>query len=158
MGWVSKRFNTQPPEGGCPRRDAQHIRRTRFNTQPPEGGCFIARPCFVVIQSFNTQPPEGGWQQKAYQCQHRAGFNTQPPEGGCKSDFAICALPSVSTHSRLKAAAGAAGRRRGRGCFNTQPPEGGCQVGRAGIGNAGRFNTQPPEGGWTAFLTLTTQQ
>ena len=37
-----------------------------------------------------------------------AGFNTQPPEGGCVRHRVILLLGLVSTHSRPKAAAGAA--------------------------------------------------
>ena len=34
-------FNTQPPEGGCSRKDSIKPRVTGFNTQPPEGGCIF---------------------------------------------------------------------------------------------------------------------
>ena len=33
------RFNTQPPEGGCPLRKMTAHSLRSFNTQPPEGGC-----------------------------------------------------------------------------------------------------------------------
>ena len=32
----------------------------RFNTQPPEGGCKSASTLAFAIVGFNTQPPEGG--------------------------------------------------------------------------------------------------
>ena len=54
------------------------------------------------------------------------GFNTQPPEGGWVTINGKAIVPTVSTHSRLKAA----GQTRSPAkavcpCFNTQPPEGG---------------------------------
>ena len=55
---------------------------------------------------FNTQPPEGGCRLTNRSLIANAGFNTQPPEGGCYViPFASCFLLTVSTHSRLKAAA-----------------------------------------------------
>ena len=57
-------------------------RAARFNTQPPEGGC-IRVSCFNRCDCrFNTQPPEGGWAMAALMTDN----------------------PSVSTHSRPKAA------------------------------------------------------
>ena len=39
-------------------------RRTkRFNTQPPEGGWLAPAPRYGAVFGFNTQPPEGGWIQ-----------------------------------------------------------------------------------------------
>ena len=53
-------------------------------------------------------------------------FNTQPPEGGWVFNHALANPQGVSTHSRLKAAAGLSEDGRGKGqSFNTQPPEGG---------------------------------
>ena len=34
------RFNTQPPEGGCPVYKRHDNLSVSFNTQPPEGGCY----------------------------------------------------------------------------------------------------------------------
>ena len=102
---TTRRFNTQPPEGGCRRQCGWFLNRGGFNTQPPEGGCaFIGRIIFRGM-CFNTQPPEGGCldsqaQQAMFEWfQHTAArrrlrygagsvcegasFNTQPPEGGC---------------------------------------------------------------------------
>ena len=48
-------------------------------------------------------------------------FNTQPPEGGCIKFFSLLNNNLVSTHSRPKAAAGVARRRKPlKLCFNTQ--------------------------------------
>ena len=108
------------------------------------------KPVQITITfGFNTQPPEGGWQKMQILRTVGAGFNTQPPEGGWVISIIKYPAPSVSTHSRLKAAGKfelhivvgivvsthsrlkAAGRRRGRSSLMI-----------------GRFNTQPPEGGW----------
>ena len=83
---------------------------------------------------FNTQPPEGGWVYGRLIVRLNFCFNTQPPEGG----WVIHAkqqgiLPSVSTHSRPKAA--------GRWCR---------RCGRRDYG----FNTQPPEGGWVQGVII----
>ena len=55
-----RRFNTQPPEGGCERCRRHAARLPRFNTQPPEGGCGGQWTTPTYRRSFNTQPPEGG--------------------------------------------------------------------------------------------------
>ena len=54
----------------------------RFNTQPPEGGCGSLRVSMRAKDSFNTQPPEGGWPTCSAAANPALGFNTQPPEGG----------------------------------------------------------------------------
>ena len=143
-----RRFNTQPPEGGCvdlyqiepvykvsthSRPKAAAARTTPstpsppgFNTQPPEGGCKVGITALPGLFCFNTQPPEGGcWLKADNRCRYVC-FNTQPPEGGC-----LLAVPSLAIAC----------------CFNTQPPEGGCPVHYMAIRNIGSFNTQPPEGG-----------
>ena len=77
-------FNTQPPEGGCVRKDQNAIMATSFNTQPPEGGCPYNgapnRPNDIV--STHSRPKAAA----------------QPP-------LHIYDRPTVSTHSRPKAAA-----------------------------------------------------
>ena len=67
-GRGSRRFNTQPPEGGWRSRLSRVAGRICFNTQPPEGG-WAARHTLTLssIGCFNTQPPEGGWQSPATQ-------------------------------------------------------------------------------------------
>ena len=77
-------FNTQPPEGGCGRRDASRPRRTGVSTH--------SRPKAAA----RKRKPRG----RCALC-----FNTQPPEGGCFADGGGDALKRVSTHSRPKAAA-----------------------------------------------------
>ena len=120
----------------------------RFNTQPPEGGWIEKFKMKLFFRCFNTQPPEGGWRLIPFFLRLRLGFNTQPPEGGWNADLANPYCGNVSTHSRLKAAGSdfyygymdkdvsthsrlkAAGwswcyARFWGSCFNTQPPEGG---------------------------------
>ena len=36
---ADRRFNTQPPEGGCSHLASRSCAANGFNTQPPEGGC-----------------------------------------------------------------------------------------------------------------------
>ena len=143
----------------------------RFNTQPPEGGWLVRRRICGRFISFNTQPPEGGWDVIMVERKGRDAVSTHSrlkAAGLChlpKTKLArvsthsrlkaagLCHLPKtklarVSTHSRLKAAGTmlnnaafladvsthsrlkAAGSletmpRRSKPCFNTQPPEGG---------------------------------
>ena len=76
------RFNTQPPEGGCPCFFWCAFLVTCFNTQPPKGGW--TRPVLTIFRplSFNTQPPKGGWAKILIPFEENTGFNTQPPKGG----------------------------------------------------------------------------
>ena len=122
------RFNTQPPEGGWPkkRRGRDWLYRC-FNTQPPEGGWSTilsggcdeevfqhtaARRRLALIYSFATlvfdvsthSRPKAAAQQNLHNSQWRFSFNTQPPEGGWLMKLLA---PNM------------------RNCFNTQPPEGG---------------------------------
>ena len=65
----------------------------------------------------------------------------------------VISMPSVSTHSRPKAAAlpsrdliaDSVG-------FNTQPPEGGCGLPNIDESRKSSFNTQPPEGGCLLYI------
>ena len=121
----------------------------RFNTQPPEGGC----ACHVLPApqacGFNTQPPEGGCIIESYKfCQDDVSTHSRP-KAAAKSKEQTGVTAAVSTHSRPKAAAHTGGRvganqlqfqhtaarrrllrppavRPCRAGFNTQPPEGGC--------------------------------
>ena len=127
IGQQLRRFNTQPPEGGCFHPANPATFRIRFNTQPPEGGC----PCFGVFQNFQKKFQHTAARRRLPSHLHMlkiirmfqhtaarrrllaekralhpaAGFNTQPPEGGCQPCSLICSSSD---------------------CFNTQPPEGGC--------------------------------
>ena len=72
-----------------------------------------------------------------------------------KQAFFTCQKPTVSTHSRLKAAGERASAHWYRiGRFNTQPPEGGWQAALERVKGYIRFNTQPPEGGWLRKIYL----
>ena len=151
---TSKRFNTQPPEGGCMvymllnRKDLQfqHTATRRwlphphgawiwqsqgFNTQPPEGGCPIlccSRPKIMGFQHTATRR----WLQRHRQEHRPAPFVSthSHPKVAALYSLHLLLLGCVSTHSHPKVAASArlvgAGAHRG---FNTQPPEGGCTGG-----------------------------
>ena len=102
---TTKRFNTQPPEGGWELLMFDDFYKGRFNTQPPEGGWLILPDWDSSIRCFNTQPPEGGWDPLGVVRQAIKCFNTQPPEGGWNHPcFGKCKSRRVSTHSRPKAA------------------------------------------------------
>ena len=78
----SRRFNTQPPEGGwnAPRHFAAHSRS--FNTQPPEGGWVrLGLPLTDVPVSTHSRLKAAG-RLKSPIPYGNLGFNTQPPEGG----------------------------------------------------------------------------
>ena len=80
--WLSRCFNTQPPEGGWLLLAVIILTAFGFNTQPPEGGWFICYGLFEALKCFNTQPPEGGWGRRSKVLSIHLSFNTQPPEGG----------------------------------------------------------------------------
>ena len=76
-----------------------------FNTQPPEGGWNYFSNGTAVVYRFNTQPPEGGWRDLKGRVKEICSFNTQPPEGGWSYPQAADPIfTAVSTHSRPKAA------------------------------------------------------
>ena len=56
----------------------------RFNSQPPEGGWVFRWPQTMPAQCFNSQPPEGGWKNAYVTTGRTIRFNSQPPEGGWK--------------------------------------------------------------------------
>ena len=171
-------FNTQPPEGGCPR-NLKKFRGERgvsthsrpkaaapppilfpleircFNTQPPEGGCghFHLNPRH--IQRFQHTAARRRLPLRLLLLPTRHSFNTQPPEGGCReASKEIATTVLVSTHSRPKAAADRYVRSQcAKHCFNTQPPEGGCITIFSFLLSNTCFNTQPPEGGCWRLIT-----
>ena len=122
-------FNTQPPEGGCPKPRSPSPSCRCFNTQPPEGGCTsFFTDIKSLIVSTRSRPKAAGINpvgRKLYEWfQHAAarrrlfwpkpalpdlqGFNTQPPEGGCQLAAQFNLGSGVSTRSRPKAAVKAA--------------------------------------------------
>ena len=50
MSVTGMRFNTQPPEGGCPRAAPRRHALRSFNTQPPEGGCSLLENSLKIRQ------------------------------------------------------------------------------------------------------------
>ena len=172
-----------------------------FNTQPPEGGCLKRQPsaaCLVVsthshpkVAAKATEIEAGGrlfqhtatrrWlpQAPALGCVP-CGFNTQPPEGGCDIGHGGQRGCGVSTHSHPKVAAsakspnisdvawfqhtatrrwlhGAISMSVGDAGFNTQPPEGGCRCMTKQSWKYGSFNTQPPEGGCIGLAAISSK-
>ena len=53
MRWrvrLSACFNTQPPEGGCPKVFMMPSSIGCFNTQPPEGGCLQSKNIDFIVE------------------------------------------------------------------------------------------------------------
>ena len=78
-----RRFNTQPPEGGCFLYNGLAPAQGCFNTQPPEGGCAVklcGNPKTLV--STHSHPKVAADFLDGRNHVYRR-FNTQPPEGGC---------------------------------------------------------------------------
>ena len=100
----------------------------RFNTQPPEGGCKSASTLAFAIVGFNTQPPEGGCLGE--NIQQRSDFLVSThshPKVAAANHWRAEAAKEVSTHSHPKVAASTAiNGLLEQARFNTQPPEGGC--------------------------------
>ena len=103
----ARRFNTQPPEGGCNDRRCEEYNTERVSThsRPKAAANRFSQLLFILALFQHTAarrrllPPQQQLTRKHY------GFNTQPPEGGCiyKPIWQVAS-----------------------DCFNTQPPEGGC--------------------------------
>ena len=80
--------------------------RRRFNTQPPEGGCdypqAFAWPSWLFQHTATRRWLLGVLlsPSRRFQC-----FNTQPPEGGCLPSLVTTSSDNVSTHSHPKVAA-----------------------------------------------------
>ena len=120
-------FNSQPPEGGWDKHNAEDVDSDMvsthsrpkaagwwllllaadsicFNSQPPEGGWWVIKISVKPWWRFNSQPPEGGWLIAFGVSIISVGFNSQPPEGGWAGNFGAHGISQVSTHSRPKAA------------------------------------------------------
>ena len=121
-----RRFNTQPPEGGCPQHKAHRA----------HGLLFQHTAARRRLRAGRSGPPGAGW------FQHTAARRRLPPDKNRKAPDR-----RVSTHSRPKAAARARGRNRTwPPGFNTQPPEGGCRAQQTMKRKVGRFQHTPPMG------------
>ena len=103
---------------------------------------------------FNTQPPEGGWVFVVGVFDIDARFQHTAARrrlGSINSQHE--AMPTVSTHSRPKAAGDSGSHSpKKSSSFNTQPPEGGWVSKMGQVVAIYSFNTQPPEGGWFPIL------
>ena len=124
-------FNTQPPEGGCPRHQLVKADGGEVSThsRPKAAAASVieleSEPLFqhtAARRRLRCLSPHC-FANRMFQ--HTAARRRLPPAAATPA-----AATPVSTHSRPKAAACA-----DRGCrpknrgFNTQPPEGGCPVG-----------------------------
>ena len=168
--WI-RRFNSQPPEGGCSQRCRLAAHQQSFNSQPPEGGCPSKRATLSPFVGFNSQPPEGGchrfrllqWPGSRFQftaARRRLPASTAggflPPMfqftaarrrllDGQFFELKIILFQFTAARRRLRRAV-TIGWLRGL-CFNSQPPEGGCFRMVKSMLKSGCFNSQPPEGG-----------
>ena len=113
---------------------ARHSTR-RFNTQPTEGGCILRLLVKNDIKTVSTHSrPKAAAQNRPMQYCPASSFNTQPPEGGCQKKILLSLLSALFQHT--------AARRRlpakkadffSQNSFNTQPPEGGCSLPKKAI-------------------------
>ena len=141
----------------------------RFNTQPPEGGCpHICKGKDGKWVSTRSRPKAavgyfGGFKMIAY-------VSTRSrPKAAAKPHYSNTDEPAFQHAAARRRLAGNSCTFPAFSCFNTQPPEGGWSD-SAGFGQHTRFqhaaarrrlywknttkkeiacfNTQPPEGGW----------
>ena len=98
------RFNTQPPEGGWQGLPQPPATPAGFNTQPPEGGWSPLTAFQLHATRFNTQPPEGGWSTRGKMCWQGCRFQHTAARRRLDCGWPPPFCPSVSTHSRPKAA------------------------------------------------------
>ena len=101
-----RRFNTQPPEGGCIISSKRETKYKRFQHTAARRRLRITK-CQLLqfsIVSTHSRPKAAATTFKMGISQFKS-FNTQPPEGGCS----VLISDSITPLS-----------------FNTQPPEGGC--------------------------------
>ena len=144
-----RRFNTQPPEGGCLEKwvnlDLWNV-STHSRPKAAERGRPIIlsnrtfqhtaarrrlplQRCLSCFQrSFNTQPPEGGWESIGLMPSDTGVSTHSRPKAADVLYFCIFTQIYVSTHSRPKAAENIWIQKVLHICFNTQPPDGGCCV------------------------------
>ena len=107
FGCACRRFNTQPPEGGCQSSAEVAAECTDVSThsRPKAAGAKLAEV------SAERQFQHTAARRRLFQVAcvlpvpHLRRFNTQPPEGGCYLAILERLGQSVSTHSRPKAAA-----------------------------------------------------
>ena len=93
------------PKAAGPTDPILATKKPRFNTQPPEGGCPNIRRLTLLPPCVSTHSRPKAADAAVPIHRQRPRFNTQPPEGGCGEGVAVEAALIVSTHSRPKAAA-----------------------------------------------------
>ena len=119
-------FNTQPPEGGWA---YLLFNRALMGFQHTAARRRLDRYLFSTCTHIEFQHTAARRRLAARVQQRRRlyyCFNTQPPEGGWILSLCPTSQPTVSTHSRPKAAGFyTPSILQVIPCFNTQPPEGG---------------------------------
>ena len=122
----SGHFNSQPREGGWLRLFRLPKKRCHFNSQPREGGWKLQCVFIHLVDDFNSQPREGGWAVTISFRLLRTEFQLTAARRRLEFKL-LCHFhsPSISTHSRAKAAGqNRAAMRRRPDYFNSQPREG----------------------------------
>ena len=151
-------FNSQPREGGWPVSFTTETPSAISTHSRAKAAGSSASPDFHFSGHFNSQPREGGWKLQCVFIHLVDDFNSQPREGGwavtisfrlLRTEFQLTAArrrlefkllchfhsPSISTHSRAKAAGqNRAAMRRRPDNFNSQPREGGWNALRMWLG------------------------
>ena len=122
------RFNTQPPEGGCPSCPITRSKICGFNTQPPEGGCLFCQLRFELFHRVSTHSrPKAAAAHVIVTMRSKTFQHTAARRRLLIPSLSPACPIEVSTHSRPKAAAFTNFAKHQRSYrFNTQPPEGGC--------------------------------
>ena len=132
----SGHFNSQPREGGWLRLFRLPKKRCHFNSQPREGGWKLQCVFIHLVDDFNSQPREGGWAVTISFRLLRTEFQLTAARRRLEFKL-LCHFhsPSISTHSRAKAAGqNRAAMRRRPDNFNSQPREGGWNALRMWLG------------------------
>ena len=192
--WLMRKFQHTAARRRLPRRHVQHLcHHARFNTQPPEGGCPGApkprrtwpvsthsRPKAAAAELTQADLPVAMFQHTAARRRllptqvvgipvRQVSTHSRPKAAACAAQSSASRLVAfqhtaarrrlldqrdavdvrvvVSTHSRPKAAASIAAAFPALWRFQHTAARRRLPGKRAGQRRAGRFNTQPPEGG-----------
>ena len=162
-------IHSRPKAAACSRPSRHHHCR-RFNSQPPEGGCLTSDiTLHRIAVSIHSRPKAAAADGSDNAARGSVSIHSRPkaaarpgaastasinvsihsrPKAAARPGAASTASINVSIHSRPKAAAGFICCRWSRNSrFNSQPPEGGCTKKQGELWQPSSFNSQPPEGG-----------
>ena len=167
-GCICRRFNTQPPEGGCPENCGRSCGcEVSTHSRPKAADSCLCKSIGVAIVSTHSRPKAAAASccaTKAHcKFQHTAArrrllsvvsalrlrgcFNTQPPEGGWSAVYQAGKAVRVSTHSRPKAAAAPVKDEERDLWFQHTAARRRLHAPKNKTAETKSFNTQPPEGG-----------